>query len=63
MQIRQKQLLDVRLERAERFHEGVEIIGCTCCELPDYQKLEEAASVPARALYQCGLPRPSTTAL
>lgn len=46
----------------QRFHEGVEIIGCTCCELPDYQKLEEAASVPARAPYQCGLPRPSTTA-
>lgn len=44
----------------ERYHEGMEIIGCTCCELPDAQKLEKAASVPAgpSACVHCPSPRP-----
>lgn len=42
---------------------GVDIPGCTFCELPDAQKLEEAISIPAMALCLCGLPRPSTMAL
>lgn len=62
MQIRQKQPLDGRLDQTE-VSKGVEIIGCTCCELPAAQKQEETASVPLWVLCQFGLPRPSSHGL
>lgn len=47
----------------QRYHEGVDIIGCTFRDLPDAQKLEEATSIPAMDLCLYRLPRPSTMAL
>ena len=35
----------------QSYHKGMEVIGCTYCELPNTQELEKAASGPARALY------------